>query len=95
MATSINKAKRLLQQLPDEQAILLRQLLANPCSEVWMQTRRVVLCNQPFLTLEMALKRVSEHSLDNEAPDPFLVHEALSYAWEKDQSHNKKAANFR
>ena len=94
MITSINKAKQLLQQLPDEQAKLLHQLLANPCSDIWMQTRKILLCSQPFLTLEMAIKRVSEQPLTN-VPDPFLIHKALSYAWEKDQNHNEKAANFR
>lgn len=89
--TISNKGKLLLQQLSEQQAQLISRLLANPTEEIWFQARPILLCSNPFLTLEMAVKRVSDRSL-KDLPDTFVILKALSYAWDKANEQKGEAA---
>ena len=89
--TISNKGKLLLQTLSDQQSQLINQLLANTSESVWLQARPMLLCTNPPLTLEMAIKRVSDRSL-KDVPDTFVVLKALSYAWDKTTEQNEEAA---
>ncbi|MDH5301590.1 MAG: hypothetical protein OEW58_09535 [Gammaproteobacteria bacterium] len=89
--TISNKGKLLLQQLGEPHTQIITQLLNNPNELVWFQARPLLLCADPLLTLEMAVKRVSDQSLRT-MPDTFVVLKALSYAWDKFNEQNEEAA---
>ncbi|MDH5378818.1 MAG: hypothetical protein OEX00_10875 [Gammaproteobacteria bacterium] len=61
---------------------LLTQMLESPSEEIWFKARKIVISPNPIITLEMAVKRITNGSL-NEPPDPFTIYRALRYSIEK------------
>jgi len=62
--------------------VLLTSLLCCQDEESWQNSKHLVICSMPFLTLEMAIKRVTDlekHSI----PSPSDIYKALNYAKKK------------
>jgi hypothetical protein len=69
---------------------LLAAALQGMDKPLWLKVKRVVIANRPIMTLEMAIKQVTNKSI-TEIPDPFTVYRALRYAIDR-QTRRKKHA---
>ena len=69
---------------------LLAAALQGMDKPLWLQVKRVVISNRPIMTLEMAIKQVTNKTITG-IPDPFTVYRALRYAIDR-QTHRKKQA---
>ena len=65
-------------RIPEVNRRVLRIMLETPDMTTWVQARKIVVCRQPLLTLEMALWAIAQHPGD-QIPDPFTVYRALKY----------------
>lgn len=78
------QCKELYADLSSSSQRLLTLMISAPCAETWIEARKLVICSEPLLTLEMAVKRVSNKSI-KEIPDSFTIYRALRYAAERSQ----------
>lgn len=83
LTMNMNNQIPLLHSLSDEDRELIIQMMTAPGKSVWQLARHVLVSNDPLLTLEMAVKRVEDEPSKLLLPSPFLIKEALNYAWEK------------
>ncbi|WP_455222461.1 hypothetical protein [Kaarinaea lacus] len=64
--------------------MLLNSLLRQPSLPLWHSARNMVVCDQPLITLNAAVKAVTQGKLViGEFPDTFTLYRALKYCIEK------------
>ncbi|MDH5229332.1 MAG: hypothetical protein OEY38_04680 [Gammaproteobacteria bacterium] len=80
----IEQTKELYANLAQTQQTLLGQLMADPNAETWYNARKIIISAAPLITLEMAVKRVRNDSV-NTIPDLFTLYRALGYAKERSE----------
>ena len=83
----MNKAyQELIASLSGQQQLLLTTLLSCEDTESWEQSKHLIVCPMPLLTLEMAINRVSTRTSDS-IPSPKQIYDALNYAVLKHQQY--------
>jgi len=75
-----NRLQELMSFLSTNQGLTLTSILSVTDATAWKQTKHVILSTTPFLTLEMAVNRVSNNRKRNSIPEPQLIYEAIKYA---------------
>ena len=78
----VRKCQDLYGELSPSNQKLLQLMLSNPSEDTWFRARKIVVNPAPLITLEMAVKRVSNSSI-REIPDPFTIYRALKYSIDK------------
>jgi len=64
--------------------MLLNTLLQEPSEPLWRSAKNMVVCDQPLVTLNAAVKAVIQSKLAiSEIPDTFTLYRALKYCVEK------------
>lgn len=63
---------------------ILKSLLVQPTMPVWRKAKNMIICDQPLVTLNAAVRAVSHGKLAIvELPDTFTLYRALKYSIEK------------
>ena len=87
----VDKCREIISSLSDANQQLVTKMLAAPNAETWDEARRVAISQAPLITLEMAVKRISnENEPVTAIPDPFTIYRALRYAAEKSVHYAKR-----
>ncbi|WP_455219184.1 hypothetical protein [Kaarinaea lacus] len=71
-------------KLSRSNSAILKSLLEQPTLPVWQKAKNMLICDQPLLTLNAAVRAVSHGKLAIvELPDTFTLYRALKYSIEK------------
>jgi len=71
-------------KLSRSNVMLLNTLFHQPSVPLWRSARNMVVCDQPLITLNAAVKAVIQGKLViDEIPDTFTLYRALKYCVEK------------
>ena len=71
-------------KLSRSNSALLKLLLDRPMLPVWQKAKNMVICDQPLITLNAAVRAVSHSKLAiTELPDTFTLYRALTYSIKK------------
>jgi len=85
-----NKLQELMNFLSANQSLTLTSILSVTDAAAWEQTKHIILSTTPFLTLEMAVNRVSNDRKRNSIPEPQLIYDAIKYASLKRNRYMKR-----
>jgi len=77
------KLQKFINHLSKSNGLTLTSILSVADENSWEQNRHVILSTTPFLTLEMAVNRISNNRKRSSIPEPRLIHEAIEYVMEK------------
>jgi hypothetical protein len=89
MLNIIEQCKELFDSLSEPNQKLIARMLTSPNTETWLEARRIVISSAPLITLEMAVKRISNSPVSN-VPDSFTIYRALKYASEKMEHYQRR-----
>ena len=87
----IEQCREFLSAMPEAQQSLVVRMLTAPTEDSWLHARKLVVSQTPLITLEMAVRRISNQPV-SEIPDPFTIYRALAYAVEKANHYQKRAS---
>lgn len=87
----VEKCRDMTGALPKAHQDILEKLLETPTDETWEIARLIVVSPAPVLTLDMAVKRVSNQTTEK-IPSSFTVYRAIRYAIEKHSRFLSKPA---
>ncbi len=74
------KLQELMSFLSINQSLTLTSILSVTDATAWEQTKHIIISTTPFLTLEMAINRISNNRKRNSIPEPHHIYEAIKYA---------------
>jgi len=71
-------------KLSRSNSAILKSLLEQPTLPVWRKAKNMLICDQPLITLNAAVRAVSHGKLAiAELPDTFTLYRALKYSIKK------------
>lgn len=87
--------QELMNFLSDSHNLTLTSILSVTDQFTWEQHKHIILSTAPFLTLEMAINRVSTNRKRSSVPEPHLIFEAIKYAsLKRKQYHESLEKNY-
>jgi len=88
-----NELQELMVFLSKHHNLTLTSILSVTDTESWEQNKHTLLSSAPFLTLEMAINRVSDSRKRNSIPTPQTIYEAVKYAAQKRKQYSLQHDN--